>query len=57
MSARRTVVCPELGLLDNPILEDRETPAAGESQEVVQVRAAGVNDVDGLMGQGRYLVP
>jgi NADPH2:quinone reductase len=52
----RTVVCPELGPLDNLVLEDREPPVAGEGQVVVQVRAAGVNYVDGLMCQGRYQI-
>ncbi|HXA34491.1 MAG TPA: NADPH:quinone oxidoreductase family protein [Acidimicrobiales bacterium] len=52
----RTVVCPELGPLDNLVIEDREPPVAGEGQVVVQVRAAGVNYVDGLMCQGRYQI-
>ena len=52
----RTVVCPELGSLDNLVIEDREPPVAGEGQVVVQVRAAGVNYVDGLMCQGRYQI-
>lgn len=52
----RTVVCPELGPLDNLVVKDREPPVAGEGQVVVQVRAAGVNFVDGLMCQGRYQI-
>jgi NADPH2:quinone reductase len=52
----RTVVCPELGPLDNLVIEEREPPVAGEGQVVVQVRAAGVNYVDGLMCQGRYQI-
>jgi NADPH2:quinone reductase len=52
----RTVVCPELGPLDNLVIEDGEPPVAGPGQVVVQVRAAGVNYVDGLMCQGRYQI-
>lgn len=52
----QTVVCPELGSLDNLVIEDREPPVAGKGQVVVQVRAAGVNFVDGLMCQGRYQI-
>jgi NADPH2:quinone reductase len=52
----RTVVCPELGPLENLVVEDREPPVPGEGQVVVQVKAAGVNFVDGLMCQGRYQI-
>jgi NADPH:quinone reductase len=52
----RTVVCNELGPLDTLVLEDRETPSAGEGQVVVDVKAAGVNFVDGLLCQGRYQI-
>jgi NADPH2:quinone reductase len=52
----QTVVCPELGPLDNLVIEEREPPVPGEGQVVVQVRAAGVNYVDGLMCQGRYQI-
>ncbi|MDQ1359810.1 MAG: hypothetical protein QOJ44_187, partial [Acidimicrobiaceae bacterium] len=45
----RTVVCPELGPLENLVIEDRQPPVPGEGQVVVQVHAAGVNYVDGLM--------
>jgi len=50
----RAVVCPELGPLEALVTEGRPTPAAGEGQVVVDVRAAGVNYVDGLICQGRY---
>jgi NADPH2:quinone reductase len=52
----RTVVCPELGPLENLVIEDRRPPVPGEGQVVVQVHAAGVNYVDGLMCQGRYQI-
>ncbi|HEX4244325.1 MAG TPA: zinc-binding dehydrogenase, partial [Acidimicrobiales bacterium] len=52
----RTVVCPKLGPLDNLVIEEREPPVPGGGQVVVQVRAAGVNFVDGLMCQGRYQI-
>ena len=50
----RVVVCKELGPLDNVVVEERATPAPGPGQVVVDVRAAGVNYVDGLICQGRY---
>jgi NADPH2:quinone reductase len=50
----RAVVCHELGPLEALVTEDRPTPAPGEGQVVVDVRAAGVNYVDGLICQGRY---
>jgi NADPH2:quinone reductase len=52
----RTVVCPKLGPLENLVVEDREPPVPGHGQVVVQVHAAGVNFVDGLMCQGRYQI-
>jgi NADPH2:quinone reductase len=50
----RVVVCTELGPLDNIVVEERATPLPGPGQVVVDVRAAGVNYVDGLICQGRY---
>jgi NADPH2:quinone reductase len=50
----RVVVCKELGPLDNVVVEERPTPVPGPGQAVVDVRAAGVNFVDGLICQGRY---
>ncbi len=50
----RCLVCPELGPLDTLVLEDRPDLEAGPEQVVVEVRAAGVNYVDGLIAQGRY---
>ena len=50
----RALVCTELGPLDNVVIEERATPTAGRGQVVVDVRAAGVNYVDGLICQGRY---
>jgi NADPH2:quinone reductase len=52
----RTVVCHELGPLDNLVIEEREAPVPREDQVVVRVRAAGVNFVDGLMCQGLYQI-
>jgi NADPH:quinone reductase len=52
--AVRAVVCQKLGSLDNVVIEERDPPVAGPGQAVVEVRAAGVNYVDGLMCQGRY---
>ncbi len=50
----RAVVCRELGPLDNVVVEERAAPVPGPGQAVVDVRAAGVNYVDGLICQGRY---
>ena len=52
----RTVVCTELGPLDTLSVEDRGSPVPGEGFVVVDVRAAGVNFVDGLLCQGRYQI-
>ncbi len=50
----RAVVCHELGPLESLVVEDLPPPEAGEGQVVVDIRAAGVNFVDGLICQGRY---
>jgi NADPH:quinone reductase len=52
----RAVVCRELGPLENLVVEDQDAPEPGEGQVVVDVRAAGVNFVDGLICQGRYQI-
>jgi NADPH2:quinone reductase len=52
----RTVVCNELGPLGGLAIEERGEPTPGEGQVVVDVRAAGVNFVDGLLCQGRYQI-
>jgi NADPH2:quinone reductase len=53
-SAVRAVVCRELGSLDHLVIEERPAPVPGPGQAVVDVRAMGVNYVDGLICQGRY---
>jgi len=50
----RAVVCNEFGPLDTLVVEDRPSPDPGEGMVVVDVAAAGVNFVDGLICQGRY---
>jgi NADPH:quinone reductase len=52
----RAVVCRQLGSLDHVVVEERPTPVPGPGQVVVDVRAAGVNYVDGLICQGRYQI-
>jgi NADPH2:quinone reductase len=52
----RAVVCQQLGPLDDLVIEDRQSLAAGPDEVVVDVRAAGVNYVDGLICQGRYQI-
>ena len=50
----RAVVCREFGPLDTLVVEDRPEPEATEGMVVIDVAAAGVNFVDGLICQGRY---
>lgn len=50
----RSVVCTSLGSLDDVHVDEREPPTPGPGQALVEVRAAGVNYVDGLICQGRY---
>ncbi len=50
----RAVVCRELGPLEHVVIEERPTPVPGPGQVVVDMRATGVNYVDGLICQGRY---
>jgi NADPH:quinone reductase len=50
----RAVVCNQLGPLDDLVVEDRPTPDPAEGMVVIEVAAAGVNFVDGLICQGRY---
>jgi len=50
----RAVVCHEFGSLDTLVVEERPAPGPGEGMVVVDVAAAGVNFVDGLICQGRY---
>ncbi len=50
----RAVVCPRLGPLDTLLLDEQTAPVAGPGQVVVDVKAAGVNFVDGLICQGKY---
>ncbi len=48
------VVCNEFGPLDTLVVEERPAPVPGEGMVVIDVAAAGVNFVDGLICQGRY---
>ncbi len=50
----RVVVCNELGSLDSVGVEQRPDPEPRTGHVVVELRAAGVNFVDGLICQGRY---
>ncbi|MGH9081132.1 MAG: NADPH:quinone oxidoreductase family protein [Acidimicrobiales bacterium] len=52
----RALVCPELGPLEALVLEERAAPEPGEGQVVIDVMAAGVNFVDGLICQGKYQI-
>src|SRR5437763_15080918 len=52
----RAVVCQQLGPLDDLLIEDRQPLVPGPDEVVIDVRAAGVNYVDGLICQGRYQI-
>jgi NADPH2:quinone reductase len=52
----RALVCHELGPLDRLTIEQQPDLIAGPEQVLVDVRAAGVNFVDGLICQGRYQI-
>ncbi len=52
----RAVVCQQLGPLDQLEIEDRQPLSPGPDEVVIDVRAAGVNYVDGLICQGRYQI-
>ena len=52
----RAVVCHQLGPLDDLVIEDRQPLVPGPDEVVIDVRAAGVNYVDGLICQGRYQI-
>jgi NADPH2:quinone reductase len=50
----RAVVCKEFGPLDTLVVEERPDPEPGEGMVRIDVAAAGVNFVDGLICQGSY---
>jgi NADPH2:quinone reductase len=50
----RAIVCNEFGPLDTLVVEEHPTPEPAAGMVVVDVAAAGVNFVDGLICQGRY---
>jgi NADPH2:quinone reductase len=52
----RAVVCQQLGPLDDLVIEDRQPLAPGPDEAVIDVRAAGVNYVDGLICRGGYQI-
>lgn len=52
----RRVVCEAVGPVEGLVVVDGPGPVAGAGQVVVDVRAAGVNFVDGLFVQGLYQI-
>ena len=50
----RAVVCNQFGSLDTLVVEARPDPVPGEGMVAIEVAAAGVNFVDGLICQGKY---
>jgi NADPH2:quinone reductase len=52
----RSVVCREIGSLENVTIEDVAEPSPGPGQLVVDVKAAGMAFVDALMIRGGYQI-
>jgi NADPH:quinone reductase len=52
----RRVVCHTVGSLDDLVIEEVPDLVPGPGQVVIDVRAAGVNFVDGLFVRGRYQI-
>ena len=52
----RAVVCRELGPPQMLAIEDHDPPVPGPNQILIDVRAAGVNFVDGLFVAGQYQI-
>ncbi len=52
----RAIVCNRIGSLEELALEEREPAAPGPGQVAIEVEAAGVNYVDGLICQGGYQI-
>ena len=50
----KAVLCKELGLPDQLVVEEVASPSAGNGQVVVSVKACGVNFPDTLIIQGKY---
>ena len=50
----RAVVCNEFGPLEGLVVEDRQVLEPGPGMVVIDVAAAGVNFVDGLICRGKY---
>lgn len=52
----RAVMCNQFGPVEDLRVEERPDPVAGEEQVLVDVRAAGVSFVDGLVVRGKYQI-
>ena len=50
----RAVLCKQLGLPDNLVVENVPSPVAGKGEVVLSVKACGVNFPDTLIIQGKY---
>ena len=50
----KAVLCKELGLPENLVVEEVPSPKAAQGQVVVSVKACGVNFPDTLIIQGKY---
>jgi NADPH2:quinone reductase len=52
----RRVVCRQIGPLEDLVIEDAPDPQPGSGQLAIDVRASGVNFVDGLFVKGAYQI-
>jgi NADPH2:quinone reductase len=52
----KALLCRQFGAIDDLVVEDVASPAAGPGQVVVAVSAAGVNFPDTLIVQGKYQI-
>ena len=52
----KAIVCHEFGPIEQLSWEERQDPAAGAGEVLIEIRAAGVNFPDGLMVRGEYQV-
>ena len=52
----RALVCTEYGPPESLVIEERDDPAAGEGEVLVDVAAAGINFPDVLIIAGKYQV-
>ena len=52
----KALVCNEFGSAESLVIEDRETPAPGKGELLIDIKAAGLNFPDVLTVQGKYQI-